>query len=148
MATQAEAVTLIQDGKSFKASGLEGRRNEKGEYRVYSYDTVILHLDQNGNVVSKNLDEKYSQTTSRHQNMVKRALANGINKGVYNSTAGKGKGDYMIVRHYSEDTPNKIVKRNLTLEQAKKWTQDPKTRGTLASGEKFFDGYTTMKRNQ
>lgn len=45
---------------------------------------------------------------------------------------------YKIVRHFADDRPKKVIKRGLTLEEAKAHCNDPKTR---KSGV-YFDGYT------
>jgi len=48
--------------------------NDGKTYSIYSYSTLIYQEDlSNGNALLWNTD-KYSQTTSRQQNIIKRAL--------------------------------------------------------------------------
>ena len=50
----------------------------------------------------------------------------------------KGTGKYMIIRFFrDENTPSKVIRRNLTLAQARKHTNDPTT---MKKGV-WFDGY-------
>jgi hypothetical protein len=54
---------------------------------------------------------------------------------------------YKIVRFFSDERPKKVIQRGLTLEEAQKHCQDPKTRGTARKGSssvltvEWFDGY-------
>jgi len=43
---------------------------------------------------------------------------------------------YKIVRFYVDNRPARVIKKGLTLEEAKKHCNDPKT-----AGKTFFDGY-------
>jgi len=50
----------------------------------------------------------------------------------------KSERKYMIIRFYRDkNTPSKVIRRNLTLAQARKHTNDPKTRQAGV----WFDGY-------
>ena len=54
------------------------------------------------------------------------------------SKKNSSKKKYMIIRFFrDENTPNKVIKRDLTLAQAKKHTNDPKTRKAGV----WFDGF-------
>ena len=54
------------------------------------------------------------------------------------NTKKKGTGKYMIIRFFrDENTPSKVIRRNLTLAQARKHTNDP---ATMKKGV-WFDGY-------
>ncbi len=44
---------------------------------------------------------------------------------------------YKIVRYYRENRKPRVTKRGLTLEEAKKHTNNPKT-----ASKNFFDGFT------
>jgi hypothetical protein len=44
-----------------------------GVYRIYSYNTQIANVNLETGIIGINLD-KYSSTTTRQQNLVKRAL--------------------------------------------------------------------------
>ena len=69
--TTRNAYLAISALEPFKAGALRGEMY-KGEYRVYSYCTVIAsHTQTNGWEVN---NEKYSVTTSRHQSQVRRAV--------------------------------------------------------------------------
>lgn len=74
----AEAVQYMEEEKSFRASNLQGLKltykGEEGCYIVYSYATIIFAKKSNGEVFINRLGEKFSPTTSRHQNLVKRAF--------------------------------------------------------------------------
>ena len=45
--------------------------------------------------------------------------------------------NYNIIRFYSDDKPSKIVKRDVTLEEAQEHCNDPAT----SEAGKWFDGY-------
>jgi hypothetical protein len=53
---------------------------------------------------------------------------------------------YYIERMFSGGTPNKRIKSGLTLEQAQAHCRRKDTSGTLASGEKWFDGYSLQRK--
>lgn len=73
-----EAVQYMKDGKNFKASNLQGLKltykGEEKSYVVYSYATIIFAKKSNGEVLIDRLGEFFSRSTSRHQNLVKRAF--------------------------------------------------------------------------
>lgn len=48
---------------------------------------------------------------------------------------------YKIIR-YSQTGNNHVIKRGLTLEQAKAHCSDPSTHRTKGDGHDWFDGYT------
>ena len=56
-----------------------------------------------------------------------------------------GEANYMIIRFYDDPyKPYQIIKRGLTLEQAKAHCNDPKTstNGTKPFGQNWFDGFS------
>lgn len=76
--TMKEAVAYLQQQKTFRASNLQGiRLTYKGEvksYVVFSYATAIYAVRADGSEFINRLDEKFSPTTSRHQNIIRRAF--------------------------------------------------------------------------
>ena len=71
---QQQAVEqLLRNGSSFKQSGLSGERLFTIDHQaiIKSYATVIAVIDYNREVVMINT-RKYSQTTSKHQNLIQR----------------------------------------------------------------------------
>lgn len=48
---------------------------------------------------------------------------------------------YRIVLMFANDTPSKVVKRGLTLEEAQEHCRREDTHGTLKNGTRWFDGY-------
>ena len=46
---------------------------------------------------------------------------------------------YKIIRFFQDERESQTIKKGLTLEQAQKHCQDPKT-----SGNGWFDGYSSM----
>ena len=53
----------------------ESRESSEGMYVVYSYDTPIAWFDSEGWYV---VSQKFSVTTSKHQNLIKRAIADSL----------------------------------------------------------------------
>ena len=51
---------------------------------------------------------------------------------------------YNILRFYFLDYPTKVIKENVSLEEAQAHCQDPSTSGTDENGDLFFDGYTEV----
>jgi hypothetical protein len=93
---QRDAIHYIASRQEFKASALEGRaggslspsnrlseaeanqfiRTEGIGYTVYSYDTPIAwHTEAHGWHL---VEQKFSSTTSKHQNYVRRAVAQSL----------------------------------------------------------------------
>jgi len=96
---QKDAIHYIATRQEFKASALSGkfeqyrpqtgrlnvwesdkltesRENSEGMYVVYSYDTPIAwHTDGQGWYV---VSQKFSVTTSKHQNLIRRAIAESL----------------------------------------------------------------------
>lgn len=70
-----EAPALIRRKLDFSAGAntLRGFTNSSGDYIVKSYAEVIGRWNADGSVWIT--DEKFSQTTSRHTNIVRRGLA-------------------------------------------------------------------------
>lgn len=91
---QRDAIHYIATGQEFRASGLMGSRNYAGtgrldpeeearlakdmgslDYMVYSYNTPIAWRTAEGWYV---VEQKFSVTTSKHQNYVRRAIAESL----------------------------------------------------------------------
>jgi hypothetical protein len=72
--TNREAVPFIRNRKEFHNNGRTfWGRYEDNEYRVYSYRTAIaVYREGEGWVLNST---KYSHTTTRHQNLVRQAIA-------------------------------------------------------------------------
>lgn len=71
---QQQAVEqLLRHGSGFKQSGLSAKRMTTVAHQaiIYSYYTAIAKVDYSREVVLINT-RKYSQTTSRHQNLIQR----------------------------------------------------------------------------
>lgn len=73
-----EAVQYMKDGKNFRASNLQGLKltykGEEKSYVIYSYATIIFAKKSNGEIFINRLGEFFSRSTSRHQNLVKKAF--------------------------------------------------------------------------
>ena len=73
MVKQSEVLGMLLNKKPFQASNIFATINERGEYVVYSYQTVILTVKEDGTVIY--FDEAfYSATTSKLQNKIKQAF--------------------------------------------------------------------------
>lgn len=73
MVTQKEVSGMLTNKKPFMASNVFATINEHGEYVVYSYQTVILTIKEDG-TVSYFDSSYYSRTTSKLQNKIKEAF--------------------------------------------------------------------------
>lgn len=74
MVKQKDVLGMLLNKKPFQASNIFACLNEKEEYIVYSYQTVILRLNSAGEV--EYFDSGYySRTTSRLQNKIKQAFS-------------------------------------------------------------------------
>ena len=73
MINQKEVTSYLASKKPFQASNIFACLNEKSEYIVYSYQTIILRLNSAGAVEYFD-GGYYSRTTSRLQNKIKRAF--------------------------------------------------------------------------
>ena len=73
MITQKEIAGYLSNKKPFQASNIFACLNEKSEYIVYSYQTIILRLNSAGEVEYFD-GEYYSKTTSRLQNKIRKAF--------------------------------------------------------------------------
>ena len=73
MITQREIEYHLVHKKPFQASNIFACLNEKSEYIVYSYQTIILRLNSAGEVEYFD-DGYYSKTTSRLQNKIRQAF--------------------------------------------------------------------------
>lgn len=62
----------IANREDFDGSSASGLTETSGKYVIKSYKTVMAIIDQNGQVEYYN-DKHYSSTTSRLQNIIKRA---------------------------------------------------------------------------
>ena len=70
-----EVRTAIQRSQNFRASNLMGLNyGDHGGYAVFSYATCIYSEAYDGEIIVNRLDEYFSRSTSRHQNIVKKAL--------------------------------------------------------------------------
>lgn len=73
MIKQNEVLGMLTDKKPFQASNIFATINERGEYVVYSYQTVILTVKEDGTV--SYFDSSYhSRTTSKLQNKIREAF--------------------------------------------------------------------------
>ena len=73
MITQKQVASYLASKKPFQASNIFATINERGEYVVYSYQTVILTVKEDGTV--SYFDEAfYSATTSKLQNKIRKAF--------------------------------------------------------------------------
>lgn len=73
MNQQQQVQQLLQQGAAFKQSALTGKRARINVNTAwfYSYDTAIAKVNYSNKLVYIN-SRKYSQTTSKHQNLVQR----------------------------------------------------------------------------
>ena len=73
MITQKQVASYLASKKPFQASNIFATINERGEYVVYSYQTVILTVNEDGTI--SYFDEAfYSATTSKLQNKIRKAF--------------------------------------------------------------------------
>lgn len=73
MITQKEVTNYLQAKKPFQASNIFACLTEAGEYVVYSYQTKILVVGNDGNVKYFN-EVYYSATTRRLQHKICKAF--------------------------------------------------------------------------
>lgn len=73
MIKQNEVLGMLTDKKPFQASNIFATINERGEYVVYSYQTVILTIKEDGTVSYFDV-RFYSATTSKLQNKIRKAF--------------------------------------------------------------------------
>ena len=73
MITQKQVASFLASKKPFQASNVFACLTEKGEYIVYSYQTIILRLNSAGEVEYFD-GGYYSRTTSKLQNIIKQAF--------------------------------------------------------------------------
>lgn len=73
MILQKEVENYLASKTPFQASNIFATINERGEYVVYSYQTVILTVKEDGTI--SYFDERfYSTTTSKLQNKIRKAF--------------------------------------------------------------------------
>lgn len=73
MIKQKDVLEMLLNKKPFQASNIFATTNERGEYVVYSYQTVILTIKEDGTV--SYFDSSYhSRTTSKLQNKIREAF--------------------------------------------------------------------------
>lgn len=73
MIRQNEVLGMLSNKEPFQASNIFATINERGEYVVYSYQTVILTVKEDGTV--SYFDSSYhSRTTSKLQNKIREAF--------------------------------------------------------------------------
>lgn len=73
MIKQKDVLEMLLNKKPFQASNIFATTNERGEYVVYSYQTVILTVKEDG-TISYFDGAFYSATTSKLQNKIKEAF--------------------------------------------------------------------------
>lgn len=73
MITQKQVVSYLASKKPFQASNIFACLNEKSEYIVYSYHTIILRLNSAGEVEYFDSGH-HSRTTSKLQNKIKQVF--------------------------------------------------------------------------
>lgn len=64
--------TALENREDFEGNSASAFTDESGKYIIMSYSTVMAVIGANGEVESFN-EKRYSMTTSRLQNMIKRA---------------------------------------------------------------------------
>jgi len=64
--------TALENREAFEGNSASAFIDESGKYIIMSYDTIMAVIGENGGVESFN-EKKYSMTTSRLQNMIRRA---------------------------------------------------------------------------
>lgn len=74
MINQNQVASFLANKKPFQASNIFACLTEKGEYIVYSYQTIILRLNSAGEVEYFD-GGYYSHTTSKLQNKIKQAFS-------------------------------------------------------------------------
>lgn len=73
MVKQNEILGELINKRAFQASNVFATINERGEYVVYSYQTIILTVKEDGTI--SYFDERfYSTTTSKLQNKIRKAF--------------------------------------------------------------------------
>ena len=73
MITQKQVAGYLTNKQPFQASNIFACLNEKSEYIVYLYQTIILRLNSAGEVEYFD-DGYYSRTTSKLQNRIKQVF--------------------------------------------------------------------------
>ena len=69
-----ESVPFIADLATFSSNGeFRGLIDSENRFVVYSYNTPIWVVEQDGETAHLNA-QRYSNTTSRHQNLVRQAI--------------------------------------------------------------------------
>lgn len=72
--SQRRAREAIANRRNFKAGSLRGVRHSDGSYTVYSYNEVILEMNDKGLITYKNRERRYSVPTAKHQAIVRGAI--------------------------------------------------------------------------
>lgn len=73
MVKQSEVLEMLLNKKPFQSSNVFATINERGEYIVYSYQTIILTVKEDGTVIYFD-EDFYSATTSKLQNKIRKAF--------------------------------------------------------------------------
>lgn len=73
-ANYSQIAKLLKVNEPFKGNSMSAVRGADGIYRVYSYSTVIGTYDIESGAVTLN-EQKYSQTTTKQQTLLRRAWA-------------------------------------------------------------------------
>lgn len=74
MVKQNDIINYLKNKKPFQASNVFACLTEKAEYIVYSYQTIILRVNNAGEVEYFN-SGYYSRTTSKLQNKIKQVFS-------------------------------------------------------------------------
>jgi len=69
--TLKQAEQLLATQQPFTTGTLSAKYDSAGNYCVFSYDTLIAGITKNGGIELN--EKKYSVTTSKHLNIIKRA---------------------------------------------------------------------------
>lgn len=74
MDSYKEIETKLAELEPFRGNSMTGVLDEWGSYRVYSYSTQIAQAWPTASGISAKMNnEKFSTTTSRHQNLIRKA---------------------------------------------------------------------------
>jgi hypothetical protein len=71
--TNKKASEYIASRKPFTANTMRGEMRSGGEYRIYSYSTLMAVVEDEG--ITHLNNQYYSQTTSRHQTFIRQGLS-------------------------------------------------------------------------
>lgn len=72
--TYRDMQTALENREDFDGNSASAFTDESGKYIIMSYNTIMAIIGTSGEVEYYN-EKKYSMTTSRLQNMIKRAYS-------------------------------------------------------------------------